>query len=71
MSKALPANPMPASGRGCMSIDAVAEYLGVVPMTVRRLIDAKKLRASHVGRRVIIRAADVEKYLDANSTVQS
>ncbi len=50
----------------CQSVEEVAEYLGVVPLTVRRLIKAKKLKASKVARRVVIRPADLEKYLDAN-----
>ena len=55
----------------CHSVEEVAEYLGVAPLTVRRLIVAKKLKASHVGRRVVVRFADLEKYLDANPAVES
>jgi len=40
--------------------------LQVVPLTVRRLIKSGKLKASHVGRRIRIRPADLDKYLDAN-----
>jgi excisionase family DNA binding protein len=58
-AKALPNN--------CMSIDDVAKYLGVAPLTVSRAIKAKKLRASHVGRRIIIKPADVEKMLTATA----
>jgi excisionase family DNA binding protein len=55
----------------CQSVEQVAEYLGVVPLTVRRLIKARKLRASKVARRVVIRPADLDAYLDANPAVRS
>jgi excisionase family DNA binding protein len=57
---------MSAIPNRCHSVEEVAEYLGVVPLTVRRLIAAKKLKAFHVGRRVVVRAADVDRYLEAN-----
>lgn len=54
-----------------LSVEETADVLGVVPLTIRRLIKAKKLRASKVGRRVIVRPADLDKYLDANPAVRS
>ena len=48
----------------CLSIDAAAEYLGVSALTVRRLISAKKLKASRIGRRVIITPASLAKFLE-------
>jgi excisionase family DNA binding protein len=62
MPKALPKN--------CLSIDEVAEYVGCVPLTIKRLIYAKKLRAVKFGRRVVIRPADLERYCEANPAVQ-
>jgi excisionase family DNA binding protein len=50
----------------CVSISEAAETLGVVPLTIARLIKAKKLRASHVGRRVVIKLVDLDKYLADN-----
>jgi excisionase family DNA binding protein len=48
-------------------IPETAERLGhVAKLTVRRLIKAGKLRAVHVGRRIMVREADLEKYLDDN-----
>jgi len=41
----------------CLSVDAAAEYLGVSALTVRRLISAKKLKASRIGRRDLCRRA--------------
>ena len=52
-----------------ISIAEAAETLGVVPLTISRLIKAKKLRASKIGRRVIIRVADIDKYLDEHQAV--
>lgn len=49
-----------------LSVKEAATALGVVPLTVRRLIKAKKLKASHVARRVVIRPADLDKYLEEN-----
>jgi excisionase family DNA binding protein len=52
--------------KNCLSVEAVAEYLGVAPLTIRRLIASKKLRASHVGRRVVITPKGLEAFLEAN-----
>ena len=43
-----------------------ASALGVDVQTVDRLITAKTLRASKLGRRVVVRVVDIEKMLDAN-----
>jgi excisionase family DNA binding protein len=53
----------------CTSIAGAANLIGVAPLTVSRLIKAKKLRASRIGRRVVVRVADIEQYLDANPAV--
>jgi excisionase family DNA binding protein len=50
----------------CTSIAGAAELLGVERQTIERLIKAGKLRASHVGRRVVIRLADLDKLLAEN-----
>jgi excisionase family DNA binding protein len=50
----------------CLSVDAVAEYLGVQPLTVRRLIKRKKLKAFRVGRRVLVTPAAIATYLEDN-----
>jgi len=52
----------------CLSVDAAAEYLGVSALTVRRLISAKKLKASRIGRRVIITPAALAKLLEENAS---
>jgi excisionase family DNA binding protein len=49
-----------------VSINTAAEMLEVSSQTVARMIKSKKLRATKVGRRVLIRFADIEKMLDAN-----
>lgn len=53
----------------CVSVDDASELLGVTPLTIRRLIKANKLRASHVGRRVVIRLVDLERMLNENAVV--
>lgn len=49
-----------------LTVNEVAEHLGVVPLTVRRMIKAKELKASKVRDRVRIRPSDVDAYLAAN-----
>lgn len=56
-------NPHPAK---CISVDGAAELLGVTPLTIRRMIKAGKLRASHIGRRVVIRLTDLDRLLNEN-----
>ena len=47
-----------------------AEMLSVDIQTVDRAIADKTLRASKLGRRVLVRVADIERTLDANPAVQ-
>ena len=49
-----------------LTVNEVAEHLGVVPLTVRRMIKAKELKASKVRDRVRIRPSDVDAYLAAH-----
>ncbi len=49
-----------------VSRDVAAEMLSIDIQTIDRQIATKKLRASKVGRRVLVRVADIEKMLDAN-----
>jgi excisionase family DNA binding protein len=46
-----------------------ADALSVDVQTIDRMIAAKKLRASKLGRRVVVRVADIETMLDANRAV--
>jgi excisionase family DNA binding protein len=52
--------------KNCLSVEGAAEYLGVAPLTIRRLIARRKLKASRVGRRVIITPVNLAKYLEEN-----
>ena len=54
-----------------VSRNEAADALSVDVQTIDRMIAAKKLRASKLGRRVVVRLADIEKMLDANPAVQS
>lgn len=58
---------MPALPENCLSVEDTAKFLTVVPLTVRRLIAARKLRATRIGRRVVITPANLQKFLEANS----
>jgi excisionase family DNA binding protein len=57
---------MIAPPKNCLSVEAVADYLGVAEITVRRLIARKELKASRIGRRVIVTPAALAKFLEAN-----
>jgi excisionase family DNA binding protein len=46
-----------------MSIDEVAASLRVSSKTVRRLIDSRDLRAVRISRRVLVRRAEVERFV--------
>jgi excisionase family DNA binding protein len=52
-----------------VSIHSAAEMLEVSSTTVERWIKNKKLRASKIDRRVMVRIADIEKMLDTNPAV--
>jgi excisionase family DNA binding protein len=43
-----------------------ADALSVDIQTIDRMIATKKLRASKIGRRVLVRVVDIERMLDAN-----
>ncbi len=43
-----------------------AAAIGVDVQTIDRLITGNKLRASRIGRRVVVRVVDIERMLDAN-----
>jgi excisionase family DNA binding protein len=60
----------PAIPPKCVSVSEAAETLGVVPLTIARLIKAGDLKASHVGRRVVIKVDEIDRFL-ADNEVQS
>jgi excisionase family DNA binding protein len=62
----MPANPDITFLKLAISRQQAADALGVDIQTVDRMIAAHKLRASKLGRRVVIRVADIERMLDAN-----
>lgn len=58
MPKPLPQN--------CLNVEGVADYLGVAPLTVRRLIQRRKLKVLRIGRRVAVTPAALEKFIADN-----
>jgi excisionase family DNA binding protein len=50
-----------------VSREKAADELDVDVQTIDRLIRAKKLRASKLRRRVVIRVADIERMLSDNA----
>ena len=49
-----------------VSREQAAAMIGVDIQTIDRLITGKKLKASRVRRRVVVRVASIEAMLDAN-----
>jgi len=45
------------------SVAGISRMFGIGKSTVRKAIREGKLRASHVGRRVVIRIADAETFI--------
>lgn len=53
--------------KATMTLSEVAEALGVSVKTVRRLIAGGHLRGTFIGRKVLVRPADLDAYLEAAS----
>ena len=53
-------NASQSSGR-CESVRSASPILGVSVFTIRRLIKAGEIRAVHVGARVLVPAAEIER----------
>jgi excisionase family DNA binding protein len=72
MSKKSPVKTKPAPVIKPLTVSRAeaAAMLGFNIQTIDSLISAKKLRASKIGRRVVIRSASIEAMLDA-TVVQS
>ncbi len=49
-----------------ISVDEVAALVGVEVMTIRREVKRGRLRASKVGRRIVILQSDFIEYLNRN-----
>ena len=45
-------------------VDKAAELLGISPWTVRAYIRDRKLRAVHIGRRVLIEQSELRKFVE-------
>jgi excisionase family DNA binding protein len=49
-----------------LTVKQAAETSGLGSSTIRLLIHKRKLRAQKVGRRVLIKRSDLERFLEAN-----
>jgi excisionase family DNA binding protein len=47
-----------------LTIDKAAELLGISPWTVRAYIRDQKLRAVHIGRRVLIEQPELRRFVE-------
>lgn len=48
------------------SIEGISEMFGLGKSTLRRAIRSGKLRATHIGRRVVVRIADAEAFISSD-----
>ena len=50
-----------------LTVKQAAETSGLGSSTIRLLIRKRQLRAQRVGRRVLVKRADLERFLESNS----
>src|SRR6185295_16396439 len=63
--------PSPASTAGLLTYADVAGRLGISPRTVRREVDARRLRTVRIRSRVLFEPAEVEAYIRRQRSCQS
>lgn len=66
-----PLSPPPqttSERRRLLSPVEVADHLGITSRAVRKLLDARKLRGSKVGRVWRVRADDLDAFVDVNGS---
>ena len=52
------------------SIAGISKMFGLGKSTLRRAISDGKLRASHIGRRVVIRVSDAEEFIASDQEIR-
>jgi excisionase family DNA binding protein len=58
--------PRIVQGLKCYTIEEVAQALQVTPQTVRAWIKKDRLKASQVGRPILIAEANIKKFVKEN-----
>jgi len=48
-----------------LGIDDAAKTLGLSPWTVRRLIDRGKLKRVKIGRRVLLKTTEIQRFVES------
>ncbi len=60
----------PVTGpRPLMNIQEAAEYLRVSVRLIQKLTANRRLRAAHVGRRLIFKRAELDRYIDLQTVL--
>jgi len=59
----MPGTPPTAPTRA-LSIPEAAAYLGIGVRTLKGLLAARQIKFYRIGRRVVLRAIDLDRYLD-------
>jgi excisionase family DNA binding protein len=52
-----------ADGSPWLSVPQAAEYAGVSPRTITRLLERGRIRSTRIGRRVLLHRDDLDAYL--------
>jgi excisionase family DNA binding protein len=55
-----------STDKSFLTVKQAAEHSGLGSSTIRLLIRKRQLRAQKVGRRVLIKRSDLERFLEAN-----
>jgi len=53
-----------------LSVQDAADYLGVAPITVRRMIARGDLPHARLGRAIRVRVVDLDRYLEARTSTE-
>ena len=67
LARAAPPSPSGPPGERLLSLQAVAERLGVSKRSARRLVDAGELSSQLVLRRRMVRQADLDAFIEGGS----
>ena len=66
VGEGLSSNRQESAGKAFLTIKEAADLSRLAPSTIRLYIRQRRLRAQKVGRRVIIKRADLEAFSSAN-----
>ena len=51
------------TGKAALSVDEAARYLGIGRAHLYRLMDSRRIRGCHIGRRRLLLRSELDRYL--------